>query len=198
MAHNRMKRPSVRERILSTATRLFYRQGIRSTGVNQIIRESQVAKASFYQYFPSKDRLILACLDEYDAALSKALIRMSGGCQGVTEFFKKWTRLIKKNADNNAFFMGCPVANLGFQVDPGNETLTKKFDQIIDGWFAVLEPLFKKSMEKKEISAGTDLKRLFGEIFAVNEGALLMWRLTGKREYLDNIYHAVQRLMAPS
>ena len=57
----------VRKRILTSATRLFYRQGIKNTGINQIITESNVAKASFYQYFPSKDRLILACLDEYNA-----------------------------------------------------------------------------------------------------------------------------------
>jgi AcrR family transcriptional regulator len=45
---------SVRERILKTATHLFYIQGIKNTGINQIIAESMVAKASFYQYFPSK------------------------------------------------------------------------------------------------------------------------------------------------
>jgi AcrR family transcriptional regulator len=76
-----MKRPSARERILGTAARLFDRQGIRNTGINQIIRELRAAKASFQAYFPSKDRLILAWLDEYDAALSKALARMSAGCR---------------------------------------------------------------------------------------------------------------------
>ncbi len=37
---------SVRERILQTAMKLFYSQGIKSTGINQIIEESKVAKAS--------------------------------------------------------------------------------------------------------------------------------------------------------
>ena len=124
-----MNRIPVRKRILSTATRLFYRQGIRNTGINQIIAESKVAKASFYQYFPSKYKLILSCLDEYGATLSEVLRRMSSRCRSVTEFFKKWTRLIKKNADSNEFFMGCPVANLGFQVDPTDAILTKKFNE---------------------------------------------------------------------
>jgi AcrR family transcriptional regulator len=189
-----MNKIPVRDRILNTATRLFYRQGIKNTGINQIIAESKVAKASFYQHFPSKKQLILSCLEEYDASLSEVLRRMSAKSRSTTEFFTKWTRLIKKNAVTNEFFMGCPIANLGFQVDTGDEALSVKFNEIIDGWFGILKPLFMKSVRLKEISSNADLKRLFGEIFAVNEGALLMWRLTGKREYLDNILHAVLQL----
>ncbi|MCC5829791.1 MAG: TetR/AcrR family transcriptional regulator [Phycisphaeraceae bacterium] len=48
----------VRQRILDAAFKLFYRQGYRATGINQIISESSVAKASFYSHFPSKDDLL--------------------------------------------------------------------------------------------------------------------------------------------
>lgn len=52
----------VRERILKTAARLFFSQGYNSTGINQIIAEAGVAKASLYQHYPSKDDLLLAYL----------------------------------------------------------------------------------------------------------------------------------------
>lgn len=48
----------VRERVLATASDLFYRQGYHATGINQIIAESGVAKASFYDHFPSKEALL--------------------------------------------------------------------------------------------------------------------------------------------
>jgi len=48
----------VRQRILESAMDLFYRQGFRATGINQIITESGVAKASFYAHFPSKNDLL--------------------------------------------------------------------------------------------------------------------------------------------
>jgi AcrR family transcriptional regulator len=51
-------RQSVRDRIIATASALFYRQGYRATGINQIIAESGVAKASFYDHFPSKEDLL--------------------------------------------------------------------------------------------------------------------------------------------
>lgn len=51
------------ERILRAAHELFYRDGIRATGVDRVITESGVAKLTFYRHFPSKDRLIERFLD---------------------------------------------------------------------------------------------------------------------------------------
>lgn len=47
----------VKERILSTATTLFHHQGYNSTGINQIVEESGIAKGSFYYNFKSKEDL---------------------------------------------------------------------------------------------------------------------------------------------
>lgn len=55
-----------RDRILGTAFRLFYARGLRSVGVDTIIAESGVAKATFYKHFPAKDELIVAYLDKVD------------------------------------------------------------------------------------------------------------------------------------
>lgn len=56
-----------RDRILDAAFRLFYARGLRAVGVDLIIAESGVAKATFYKHFPAKDELVLAYLDRVDA-----------------------------------------------------------------------------------------------------------------------------------
>lgn len=53
---------SARDRVLDSASRLFYRDGIRATGVDRIIAEAGVAKMSFYRNFPSKAELVAAWL----------------------------------------------------------------------------------------------------------------------------------------
>jgi AcrR family transcriptional regulator len=53
---------SVREQIVKTASRLFYSQGYNLTGINQIIEEAGVAKASLYYHFPSKEDLCVEYL----------------------------------------------------------------------------------------------------------------------------------------
>lgn len=53
---------SARERILATAHDLFYREGIRATGVDKLIARAGVTKVTFYRHFPSKDDLVRAFL----------------------------------------------------------------------------------------------------------------------------------------
>lgn len=59
--------PSAREKILQTAHALFYREGIRATGIDRIIREAGVTKVTLYRHFPSKNQLIAAYLEERHA-----------------------------------------------------------------------------------------------------------------------------------
>jgi AcrR family transcriptional regulator len=56
------KKPTMKERILETADRLFYLQGIRAVGVDTIAAEIGISKRTLYNHFPSKDELIAAYL----------------------------------------------------------------------------------------------------------------------------------------
>jgi len=55
------------ERILKTAITLFNEYGVNIIGIDQIIAESNVSKRTFYNYYPSKNDLILAYLEFWDA-----------------------------------------------------------------------------------------------------------------------------------
>ena len=66
MSPAKAPRKPARERILDTASQLFYRDGIQHVGVDRIIAESGVAKMSLYNHFKSKDALIEAFLRRRD------------------------------------------------------------------------------------------------------------------------------------
>jgi AcrR family transcriptional regulator len=55
-----------RDRLLDTAERLFYAEGTRAVGIDRILAESGVGKASLYRHFPTKDELVLAVLRRRD------------------------------------------------------------------------------------------------------------------------------------
>ncbi len=63
------KQSDPRERILAVADRLFYKEGVRATGTEKIMSMAEVAKATFYRHFESKDALVLAYLENRDRAL---------------------------------------------------------------------------------------------------------------------------------
>lgn len=99
-------------RILLTAHDLFYRDGIRATGVDRVIAESGVAKKTFYRYFPSKDDLIVAFLDfRHDNWMTwfrAALKRHGGTLNGLVPALAEWF------GDEN--YRGCAFINSVVEV----------------------------------------------------------------------------------
>ena len=55
---------SARDRLVTTAGALFYQNGYRGVGIDRVIADSGVAKATFYNHFPSKDDLIVAWIEQ--------------------------------------------------------------------------------------------------------------------------------------
>lgn len=101
----------VRSRILDTAQSLFYARGVRAVGIDLIIAEARVAKASLYRHFRTKDELIAAYLAREDL-----------------ELWQTWDRVAARHADDahaeldaqlewigkrvgRATYRGCPQIN---------------------------------------------------------------------------------------
>ena len=57
-----------RSRLLDTAARLFYTEGIHAVGVDRLVNEAKITRATFYRQFPAKDELVRAYLERTDRA----------------------------------------------------------------------------------------------------------------------------------
>lgn len=57
---------AVRDKLVGVATELFYDNGVRGIGVDEVVRRAGMAKASLYRWFPTKDDLVLAVLQQRD------------------------------------------------------------------------------------------------------------------------------------
>ena len=68
-------RTEVRDKILTTATDLFYKQGIRAVGVDLVVEKAGVAKTSLYRHFGTKDDLVVAFLQRMDQEFWQTWIR---------------------------------------------------------------------------------------------------------------------------
>ncbi|GAB3269609.1 TetR/AcrR family transcriptional regulator [Kineosporia babensis] len=63
-------RPSkARERLLRTASALFYSEGIHEVGVDRILGEAEVTRSTFYRHFPGKEDLVLSYIRAMDSAV---------------------------------------------------------------------------------------------------------------------------------
>src|ERR1044071_7763837 len=78
LAAARIEDLAPRERVLKTASDLFYRHGINSVGIDRIIAESGVAKMTFYRHFRSKCALVVEYLYVRDQAGQRLLEAFTG------------------------------------------------------------------------------------------------------------------------
>ena len=102
----------VRQRILDTASTLFYERGVRAVGVDLVVDESGVAKTSLYRHFRTKDDLIVAFLEREDvqfwAQWDEVAARHADDPVAELEAHMRWIgkRLARAN------YRGCPQINV--------------------------------------------------------------------------------------
>ena len=76
------KRSEARERLLATASDLFYAEGINSVGVDRIVSASNVTLATFYRHFPSKQDLVVSYLESIHDVLVERAAAVAERAQG--------------------------------------------------------------------------------------------------------------------
>ncbi len=104
-------RPSeARTRLLTTATRIFYAHGIHSVGVDRIIAEAKVTRATFYRHFASKDDLILAYLREVHGVDRGAVETAIAANPSPADSLRAIARSIAQNIQSPGF-RGCAFLN---------------------------------------------------------------------------------------
>jgi AcrR family transcriptional regulator len=107
---------TMQERILETADRLFYGQGIRAIGVDTIADEIGISKRTLYNYFPSKDDLIMAYLSRRFVTLA---VSDDASAEQILGAFDRLAHSIASGR-----YRGCPfvnaVAELGDPTHPAN------------------------------------------------------------------------------
>ena len=107
---------SVGDRILATATDLFYREGIRAVGIQRVIDEAGIAKASLYAHYASKDELVAACLkrrgDAVRSALEARLVEPGLDARGkLLALFDAQIESVESDE-----FRGCPFLNASSEI----------------------------------------------------------------------------------
>ena len=122
----------LKERILNTASNLFYTRGINTTGVDKIVKAAGTTKMSLYKYFPSKDELVLAHLRK-----SSAKMRMRIGTITDNPTLNPKARLV---AVFDVFdellalpeFRGCPLINASAEFATEDNPVRKAAAEFYD------------------------------------------------------------------
>ncbi|SEF45381.1 transcriptional regulator, TetR family [Bryocella elongata] len=133
------KQSDPRERILEAADRLFYAEGVRATGTEKIMAASEVAKATFYRHFPSKDDLVAAYLEYRDRSFFEYL-DTPAPAKDIHEALARIEQVV-----NRSDIIGCPFLRIASEypdfAHPFHRVAIAHENRFLDYLTSLLKPL---------------------------------------------------------
>ncbi|MFL6054311.1 MAG: TetR/AcrR family transcriptional regulator [Actinoallomurus sp.] len=173
-----------RRRVLDTALALFYAEGIHAVGIDRIIAEAGVAKATFYHHFPSKDDLVCAYLREQIGAVRRhAVPRGETPEEKIVAVFEAIGEITCRPG-----FRGCAFINAAAEYpDP---------DHPVRRVIAEFREWFRGLLEELLVAAGhPEPKRTAVMLLALRDGLTVAGELDDPAAARPAVRSAVTRLI---
>jgi AcrR family transcriptional regulator len=179
----------LREKILETASDLFYRLGVRAVGVDLVVEKAGVAKTSLYRHFRTKDDLIAAFLEREDL-----------------DFWRTWDRVAAQHAKDakaeldaqlgwigervgKQNYRGCPQINVAAEFPEADHPARK----VAKAHKRELRRRLKVIAERLKVGATDELA---GQLVVLINGAFVSTQLFEPGEATPLLRHAAEALTA--
>jgi len=156
------RKNAVRQTVIDTASRLFYKQGYANTGINQIIEESGVVKSSLYTAFRTKEDILMAYLETSGAATDEALEaatkKFDNPKDKVLAVFDYLIDLVQQKEYYGCNFLNI-ISEIPLEADRVIKQIQQQKDSVRNLFARILEPIGKQD--------------LADEIYVLFDGALI-------------------------
>lgn len=170
-----------KERILEKTFTLFHKQGYNATGINQIIEEAKVAKASFYQHFKSKEDLCVAFLNQRHSFWFDELEKFTLNAEDLnSKVLSSFDFLIFMNAKEN--FRGCSFLNILSEI-PSDNT---KIRSVIQSHKNDLRNYFRDILKEEQLS---------DHVYLLFESCIIESQLFKSNELIEQSKKIIQTLI---
>ena len=165
-------RLSSKDRVIQAANVLFYRQGYHQTGINQIIKESGVAKATFYSNFKSKEELGVEYLRERDRVDTNATKNM---VNGISDPFERYMSIINGVLEymKATDFRGCAFGNMAVEITDPNHPIRKEVKLHDDRFRSILRDVIQDLKDSDTKYQHLDIDDLVDNYHLIAEGAIV-------------------------
>lgn len=139
------KAAATRLNILQKAFKLVYKNGYRTTSVDEIIATTQVTKGAFFYHFKNKDEMGIAMINEVmlPGLYNDMVLPLINSSEPITEIYASMHTLLLENP----FFIvkyGCPAINLVEEMASYNETFKTALSKLTNQWQEAIAAALEK------------------------------------------------------
>ncbi len=135
--------PGAKDRILTTANKLFYHEGIRAVGVDRLINESSVTKATFYKHFGAKETLVVSYVQLRHEATREFLTELTATTSDTVRALHAIVDNIVEQVRSRDF-RGCAFINAATEFPDGHSPVREVVSAHRDWYTAFIADLFRR------------------------------------------------------
>jgi TetR/AcrR family transcriptional repressor of nem operon len=139
-----------KEKIINTATQLFWHKGYKNTSINDILEQVKISKGSFFHHFKDKKTLFLIVIDEFYtqeliALFNKHFHNTENPKQQILDFCTD----INISYQKYNFQGGCLLGNMALELSDIDEIFRQKLNEVFNNWQQELIIVLSKIINKK-------------------------------------------------
>ena len=185
-----MKRIHKKDEIIQAGLDIIHSKGFNGTGIDAILKQANVPKGSFYNFFASKEEFGLAVIDLYLSEM--AALRQPAmedlSLPPLMRIRKSFEALIAR-FESNSCSKGCLVANLSLEMSDQSEAFRTRLDTALQGWTGALAAILTTAREQGTLRLNIEPMVLAESLVSAFEGALLRAKVKKSAEPLKNFIH---------
>ncbi len=183
-------KPSSRARLVFAAMQLFAAKGYGGTSVADVLHAAQMNSGSLYYFFPGKQDLLLAVLDQYRSGIDEMLLRPAwhGVDDPIERIFALLARYRLFLVQTDCTY-GCPIGSLALELHEPDPAVRVALAANFAAWVDAIERCLKGGA--KDMVRGVDTRALAEFVLTTMEGAVMQTRIHRDIGYFDR---AVEQL----
>jgi TetR/AcrR family transcriptional regulator, transcriptional repressor for nem operon len=182
-----MKRIHSKDDIVQAGLEIILSKGFNATGVEAILKQANVPKGSFYNFFSSKEEFGLAIIDKYVAEIGEIFHAVFNDVSlpPLERVRKSFEILIARFASNDCS-KGCLIGTLRLEMSDQYESIRQRLEQVLQFWAKRLSASLLHAQKMKAIPADLDTEMLAENLISSFQGALLRSKVKKSSEPLKN------------
>jgi AcrR family transcriptional regulator len=183
-----VRRSAARERLLATASRLFYAEGIRAIGVDRVMAEADVARGTFYRHFDGKEDLVRSYLESTDQGIRTRIEEAAAATGGGAGLLEALAHGIGQDACGPGF-RGCHFINAAAEY-PDPDSPVHQAVLAHRAWFR------EQLVDAFARTGASDPGRSADTVVALRDGAMTAGYLGDAETAARTLTHGVSLLLA--
>jgi TetR/AcrR family transcriptional regulator, transcriptional repressor for nem operon len=182
-----------RQRIIAQAAPIFNRRGYAGCSMQDILDATGLEKGGLYRHFASKQEL---AVEAFRYALTNTVKMRTENMEHIPGAVEKLRYIVHRFAEGPSTVPGgCPLMNTAIDADDGNPVLRRLARKAIRDWQTRLCRIVEEGIERGEIRRKVEPRRVANTIIATLEGALMISRLQGTKNAMQDAQASLEMLL---